>query len=141
MWRDIERRAAMYGLPIRVPAPYPLTEFELANRVSVLAAREGWCAAFARASYVRWFQHGLEAGSEPSLSDSLHEIGQDPARVVPLARSDEIGRALDAATDEARSLQVFGSPSFVVDGELFWGDDRLDDAISWLRHEAVVKSP
>lgn len=137
MWRDIERRAAMYGLPVYVPAPYPLTEFEFVNRVAVLAAQEGWCAAFVRACYVRWFQQGLEAGCEPSLSQSLQEAGQDPIRVVPLARSEEIGRALEAATDQARGLRIFGSPSYVVDGEVFWGDDRLNDAISWRRHGAV----
>ncbi len=138
MWRDIERRAGRYGLPIRVPAPYPLKEFDLANRVAMLSTREGWCASYVRAAYRRWFQDGLEAGSEPNLSDSLREIGQDPARVVALAGSGEIGQAYDAATAEAQRLQVFGAPTFVVGGERFWGDDRLDDAISWLRHGKVV---
>jgi 2-hydroxychromene-2-carboxylate isomerase len=131
MWRDIERRAAMYDLPIQVPAPYPLKEMEVANRVAILAATEGWCAAYAVATYKRWFQSGLEPGSEPNLSDSLREIGQDPHRIVLEAKSDEIGAALLAANDEARSLGIFGSPSFVVGGEIFWGDDRLDDALRW----------
>jgi len=56
MWRDIERRAAMYGLPARVPAPYPLAQWDVANRVAVLGAAEGWVADYARATYRRWFQ-------------------------------------------------------------------------------------
>src|SRR5258708_3955730 len=48
MWRDIERRAMTYGLPVRVPAPYPLAQFHLANRVAILAAAEGWVADYAR---------------------------------------------------------------------------------------------
>jgi 2-hydroxychromene-2-carboxylate isomerase len=82
MWRDIKRRAEMHGLPARVPAPYPLAQWDVANRVAVLGAAEGWIADYARATYRRWFQDGLEPGSEPNLSDSLHEIGQDPSRVT-----------------------------------------------------------
>lgn len=134
MWRDIERRAAAYELPVQVPAPYPLAEFDLANRVAVLGAREGWCEEYTRATYARWFQQGQPAGSEPNLSKSLLEIGQDPQRVIAEANSDEIGEAYAAATNEARSLNIFGAPSFVVGDEVFWGDDRLDDAISWLKN-------
>jgi 2-hydroxychromene-2-carboxylate isomerase len=76
MWRDIERRAAMYGLPARVPVPYPLAEWDTANRVAVLAATEGWVTGYARATYRRWFQEGLEPGSEPNLSDSLRGSGK-----------------------------------------------------------------
>jgi len=131
MWRDIERRAAVYGLPVKVPAPYPLEEFDLANKVAVLGAAEGWCPDYVRASYKRWFQEGLPAGSEPNLSQSLDEIGQDAERVRRAALGDDIKQAYFAATDEARSLSVFGAPTFVVDGEVFWGDDRLEDAVNW----------
>ena len=136
MWRDIERRAGVHGLPVRVPAPYPLQNFDLANRVATLGREEGWCADYVRATYRRWFQAGDEAGSEPNLSASLAEIGQDPARAIAAAEGDAVGRAYEAATEEARGLDVFGSPSFVTGGELFWGDDRLDDAVAWHRRQA-----
>jgi 2-hydroxychromene-2-carboxylate isomerase len=131
MWRDIERRAARYGLPVKVPAPYPLPEFDFANLVATLAAEEGWLPPYARACYRRWMQDGEPAGSEPNLSASLAEVGQDPARVAEAARSGRVDAAYKSATDEARALGVFGSPTFSVDGELFWGDDRMDDAIEW----------
>ncbi|HUN51171.1 MAG TPA: DsbA family protein [Candidatus Sulfotelmatobacter sp.] len=136
MWRDVERRAARYGLPVKVPAPYPLPELELANRVAILGREEGWCADYARATYRRWFVAGEPAGSEPNLSASLRDIGQDPMRVLPLAGSDRIGSALAAATDAARKLGIFGAPTFITRGELFWGDDRLDDALAWHAAEA-----
>ncbi|MGC2411161.1 MAG: 2-hydroxychromene-2-carboxylate isomerase [Stellaceae bacterium] len=139
MWRDIERRAEMHGLRARVPAPYPLAQWDVANRVAVLGASEGWVADYARATYRRWFQDGLEPGSEPNLSDSLHEIGQDPSRVTALAATPEIAAAYEAATDTARKLGIFGSPTFAVDRELFWGDDRLDDAIAWHRHGTLKR--
>lgn len=95
--------------------------------------REGWCRDYVVASYRRWFADGNPAGSDPNLTDSLREIGQDPERVIELAGSEEIGRGYQAATEEAKALGVFGAPTFVVDGELFWGDDRLEDAIAWAR--------
>ncbi len=119
MWRDIERRAAMYGLQAKVPAPYPLQEFDLANRVTLLGIEEGWGRPYIEASYRRWFVDGQEPGMEPNLSASLGEVGQDPARVVGQAQSDRIGGVYDTATDEARRLGIFGSPTFAVSGELF----------------------
>jgi 2-hydroxychromene-2-carboxylate isomerase len=132
MWRDIERRAQFYGIPARIPAPYPLTS-DLANKVAVVGEQEGWCKKYIQATYRRWFQDGQEAGSEPNLSQSLREIGQDPVRVIKAAETDDIEQLYAAATQEAKSLGVFGSPTFVVDGEVFWGDDRLEDAIKWCK--------
>ncbi|MEQ9673721.1 MAG: 2-hydroxychromene-2-carboxylate isomerase [Roseovarius indicus] len=133
MWRDIGRRAERYGLTPHLPAPYPLAELELANRVAVLGEEEGWVAAYTRATYRRWFEEGQPAGEEPNLSESIAETGLDPARVIEEARSEATGAVLDAVTEEAMGLGVFGSPSFVVGEEVFWGDDRLDDALDWAR--------
>src|SRR4051812_21096340 len=113
MWADVERRAAMYGIPARLPAPYPLPGLELANRVAMVGQAEGWCTHYARATYRRWFQQGREPGAEPNLSGSLCEIGQEPDRVLRLAGSEEAARSLDAATARARDLGIFGSPCFV----------------------------
>ncbi len=137
MWRDIERRAAMYGLHPKLPAPYPLPEFDFANLIAIVGEGEGWCAAYVRAAYRRWFEEGQVAGSEPNVSESLREIGQDPERIVALARGADAARRYQEATEEAKSLGVFGSPTFVVGCEAFWGDDRLDDAISWSKHGRV----
>jgi 2-hydroxychromene-2-carboxylate isomerase len=78
MWRDIERRAQKYNLSARLPAPYPLLEFDLANKVAIVGEDKDWCKAYIQATYRRWFQNGEEAGSEPNLSDSLREVGQRP---------------------------------------------------------------
>ncbi|MBX9824693.1 MAG: DsbA family protein [Xanthobacteraceae bacterium] len=131
MWRDIERRAAGSLCDFPKRPPYPLKNFDLANRIAVVGAAEGWCEDYVRATYARWFGLCEEAGSEPNVSASLKEIGQDPERVLTLAQSDETGRAYEAATAEAKGLGIFGAPSFVTRGEIFWGDDRLEDAVRW----------
>jgi 2-hydroxychromene-2-carboxylate isomerase len=136
MWRDIERRARCYGLAPRLPAPYPLKEFDLANKIAVLAESEGWCADYVRAAYRRWFEMGQEPGVEPGLGDALRELGRDPARVVASAQTGRIEERYKRDTEEAKALGVFDSPTFVVDGEVFWGDDRLEDAIRWFKTKA-----
>lgn len=138
MWRDIERRAEKYGLQVSVPAPYPLEHLPRANQVALLGMREGWGQDYVIATYRRWFQGGHPAGSEPNLSDSLREIGQQPIRIIEAAASTEIENALAVETEEAKRLGVFGAPSFVVGDEIFWGDDRLDDAASWAQFGRVA---
>ena len=138
MWRDIERRCGRYGLEARLPAPYPLDNLALANQVALVGMAEGWGKAYVIETYRRWFQEGQMAGSEPNLSASIVAVGQEPDRVLARAESDETVGALAEATAEAARLGLFGVPAFVVEGELFWGDDRLDDAISWAREGCVV---
>jgi 2-hydroxychromene-2-carboxylate isomerase len=140
MWRDIERRAAMYGLVWSAIPPYPLKDLPLPNRIALIGAREGWCAAYVTATYRRWFADGQDASSEPNISASLRDIGQEPVRVLTLAASEDVKNELLAATDTARDLGIFGAPTFAVGDELFWGDDRLCDAIAWHRHSALQRS-
>jgi 2-hydroxychromene-2-carboxylate isomerase len=137
MWRDIERRAAMYGLPVSLPVPYPAKQSIMANLVAIVGMRQGWFVDFVRAAYRRWLQLGQETGSEPNVSESLRDIGQEPQSVLALANATDATTALMAETDVAKKLGIFGSPTFVVGHELFWGDDRLDDAIGWHRHGTV----
>ena len=139
MWRDIARRAAMYGIPVQLPAPYPAKQSVVANLVATVGMDEGWGVDYVRAAYRRWFQLGQETGSEPNVSESLRDMGQDPRRVIALASSEGTKAALTAETDTARELGIFGSPTFTIGRELFWGDDRLEDAISWCRFGRVQR--
>jgi 2-hydroxychromene-2-carboxylate isomerase len=130
-WRDLERRAEQHGHPFRTRPPYPLKNFDLTNRIAVVGAQEGWCADYVRAAYKSWFLEHKEAGGDENNHASLRAAGQDPDRVLSRAASNEVTKAYDAATSEARKLGIFGVPTFVTGGELFWGDDRLDDAVQW----------
>ena len=130
MWRDLERRARRYGLPYRRPEQYPVNSLQTI-RVALLGAREGWCQAFTEEAFRLHWTQGTLIGTDENLGAALRHAGQDPARVVPAASSPENKEALKAQTPRALERGIFGSPSFVVSGELFWGDDRLEDALEF----------
>ncbi|OOY02804.1 2-hydroxychromene-2-carboxylate isomerase [Thioclava sp. F28-4] len=131
MWRDIERRARGFGLTVSMPPPYMIDDLVRANRIALLGLKEGWGKTYIRASYRRWFAEGQDAGAEPNFSESLREAGQTPKEALARADAPEIAEALERDTDEAVSLGLFGAPNFIVGKEIFWGHDRLDDAIAW----------
>jgi 2-hydroxychromene-2-carboxylate isomerase len=93
--------------------------------------REGWGEDYVRETYRRWFLHGERPGEEPNLSATLEALGHDPGATIARARDEHIAEALAMETETAKSLGVFGSPSFIAEGELFWGDDRLEAALDW----------
>ena len=131
MWRDVQRRAERYDIPFTNEPPYPVDPDNLANRVGVLAAEEGWCASYAKATYRDWFVKGRAPGDLESLTNILVELAKDPAAVLDLANGAAVRAKYDAETETARSLGIFGSPTFVIGSEIFWGDDRLEDALDW----------
>lgn len=137
MWRDVERRAATHGVPyVRAPN-WPTDPDLLANRVAMVAAEEGWCEPYTLASFRAWYLEGMELGSRAHLEHVLTPLGQDVDNVITKADGARAHERLKAETDTARRYGIFGSPAFVVDGEMFWGDDRLEEALAWAaaRHE------
>ena len=132
MWRDVQRRANFYGFNAKVPAPYPLKEFDLANKVAILGKDQGWIKEYTILTYKKWFLEHLEPGSEPNLSSTLKEIGLDSDNVIKQAQTDEIEQKYLKNTEMAKNKGIFGSPTFIVENEVLWGDDRCEDAIKWL---------
>jgi 2-hydroxychromene-2-carboxylate isomerase len=131
MVRDMERICARRGLPFRLPDPFPQNGLHAA-RLALIGAEEGWAPAFTRAVYARQFGDGRQLTDRAMLADALGEAGQDAQAVMARAETAEIKQRLRAQTETAQALGLFGAPSFVTaDGELFWGDDRLEDALAW----------
>jgi 2-hydroxychromene-2-carboxylate isomerase len=133
MWRDVERRAARHGLPWEGVPKYPIDAAELANRVATLAAIEGWCPEFTRAAYRTWFLDGRDPGEHAPLRAILTDLGKNAESVMVAADGAPVRDKYLAETDTARQLGLFGSPTFVCGREIFWGDDRLEDALDWCR--------
>ena len=118
------------GLPFRRPSVLP--------RHSVLAARvanhyrdEPWLPDFVRAVSRANFAEDRDIADPTVIGECLSTLGQDREAILAGATSAAGKAGLRAATEEAAQLGIFGAPSFVVDRELFWGDDRLERALDW----------
>jgi 2-hydroxychromene-2-carboxylate isomerase len=131
MWRDIERRAEGYGFFAKTPVPYPLSEFDLANQIAILGLEKDWGIDYIRLTYKKWFQEGKEPAIESSISEVCNELKLNKDQIISDALNKEIQDKYEANTNSARENKIFGSPSFIVKKEVFWGDDRMEDAIKW----------
>lgn len=131
MVRDIERIAAARGLAFRMPDPFPQNGLAAA-RLATVGVREGWVAPFVRAVYTAEFAEGRDISKDEVLDEILVRLGLDAVTCRAAAASEDVRATLRRSTEEAIARGIFGSPSFICgDGELFWGDDRLDQALAW----------
>ena len=131
MWRDLERICGALKLPFVRPEPFPQNSL-LAARVALLALAEPWGENYCRAVYRAEFGESRKVEVAETIAEVLKSLGQDAGAVLERAQSEEIKSQLRAQTEEAQRLGIFGAPSFVTaDGELFWGNDRLEAALDW----------
>jgi 2-hydroxychromene-2-carboxylate isomerase len=125
---DIEERARRYGLPpIRWPDPWP-GHYLMAMRAATYAHGAGRGREFATCAFRHAFVDGNDLSVPATVLEAARRAGLDPAKVEAATQDPEIKEALRAATDRARQRGVFGVPTIAVGEELFWGDDRLEEA-------------
>ena len=129
MWRDLERVAAKHGLPFAKPEPFPQHSV-LAGRVATAHADAPRLVDFGRGVFRAQFARGGDIKDPATIAGVLDELGVDGEAAPAAAATDATKAALRAATDEAIARGLFGAPSFTVGRELFWGHDRLDDALA-----------
>lgn len=142
MWRDVERQCARHRLPFRRPSVFPRPSL-LAARIACLGIGQPWLPAFARAVYHANFAEDRDIADPGLLTRLLEEAGareatgpggtgaRDGAALVRLAGEQATKDRLRQETDRAWDLGVCGAPFFFVEGEPFWGNDRLEEALDW----------
>jgi 2-hydroxychromene-2-carboxylate isomerase len=131
MWHDVERVCAELDLPFQRPEPFPQNSL-LAARVALTGLEQGWGEDFCRGVFRAEFGAGRCIEDAATISDVLAGVNIEPAPALAAARSDAIKARLRSETEEAQRRGLFGAPSFVcADGELFWGNDRLVQALRW----------
>jgi 2-hydroxychromene-2-carboxylate isomerase len=127
---EVERRAADYNLPaIRWPEPFPGNTLT-AMRAATYAKQTGRTVAFALAAFRQAFAAGRDLGDPENVLIAAAGCELHPAAVLKAIETAGVKDALREATEAAGDLGVKGVPSLVVGNEVFWGDDRLDDAIA-----------
>ena len=131
--RDCEQRAAALGLPLQWPDGWPKESYSLLPlRAAVLAEREGLLREFSRAAFRRHFSAPAGVRELDGVLAAAAEAGLDPTRCEAHIGDDDVKLEVKAATEAAIELGVFGVPTVQVDDELFWGDDRLEEAAAAL---------
>ena len=145
MWRDVERRCALGGVAFRAPDARLLASFPLntvaAARLALAGLDQGWGRAFVQAVYRAEYHDHKDISDEVVLKSLLEEVGANPDRALADATSPTNKPRLRAHTEEAPTLGIFGAPSFTVGDELFWGDDRLEDALDWAASQRWTSAP
>ena len=131
--RDIERTAAYYDIPYKWPPSFPVLTVNAAR--AVLWAQEAApdkAVALTHKLYDTIFADGQDIAHVGPVVAAAEAVGLDPETVSTRIKAPEIKAKLKAVTDEALARGVFGSPFTFVDGEAFWGNDRLDMANAWM---------
>jgi 2-hydroxychromene-2-carboxylate isomerase len=131
---EVERRARLYGLPsLRWPDPWP-TNYLFAMRAATYAFQVGRGHEFTMQAFRNAFQHGHDLSVQDHVLQTAAEVGLDPRIVTEAVSDPEVKLALRTATDTAHALGASGVPTIAVADELFWGDDRLEEAAALMRH-------
>jgi 2-hydroxychromene-2-carboxylate isomerase len=132
MWRDLERLCEAQGLPFRRPSVFPRNTV-LAARIALVGVEQGFCARFARAVYHANFAEDRDVAQPAELLAILGSLGLDGPAIREQAESPAWKPRLREQAEQATARGIFGAPSFVFEGELFWGQDRLEQAVAWTK--------
>ena len=137
VWQDMRRQCRKYALPWRQPSEFPRRSV-LATRIAVLADDEPWLPAWCRAVMTRNYGDDHEVDSPEAVTQMLMALGLHAQRLIEQASSEANRQRLRERTQSARDLGIFGAPTFFVGDEMFWGNDRLEDAIDAARSARQV---
>jgi 2-hydroxychromene-2-carboxylate isomerase len=131
--REVERRAeAMRIQPIRWPDPWPGNTLH-AMRVATYAKSIGRTVSFALAAFRQAFAGGRDLSDPDNVAIAAAACELHPNAIVRAAASDGVKTKLREATDRAGDAGIFGVPSVLVGDRVFWGDDRLEEAVEAAR--------
>ena len=128
VWTDMERQCRKYQLGWTKPGTFPRRSI-LPARIATLADGQPWQGEFIRRVMQRNFVDDHDIEDHAALSDILASLGQQGRATIAAAESDAIKQKLRERTEEAQQRGIFGAPTFFVGDEMFWGNDRLDDAL------------
>jgi 2-hydroxychromene-2-carboxylate isomerase len=126
---EIERRAAAQGLPpLNWPEPWPGNTL-FAMRAATFAKQTGRTVSFSLAGFRQAFAAGRDLSEPDNVLIAAAACELHPKALLKAVETEIVKNALREATDSAAELGVFGVPSLLVNGEVFWGDDRLEEAV------------
>ena len=130
MWRDLQRICDADGIPLRRPDVFPRNGL-VAARIACRFGDAKWLPDFVRGVYRANFVEDLDISDAAVVARCVEQCGQNAREILDQAGSEQSKERLRERSQEAERLEIFGAPSFVVGKELFWGNDRLENAVGW----------
>jgi 2-hydroxychromene-2-carboxylate isomerase len=131
MVRDMERLSGARGLAFQMPDPFPQNSLAAA-RLALAGVDQEWGPALCKAIFHAEFADRRPISEPATLHHCLDTIKVPREPTMARASSDAIKSRLRAQTQDAQTHGIFGAPTLrTADGELFWGDDRLEHAVAW----------
>ncbi|CAB3648509.1 2-hydroxychromene-2-carboxylate isomerase [Paraburkholderia graminis C4D1M] len=130
VWKDMERQCRKYGIALTRPSVFPRAAL-LAMRVALLGAEREWIAAYCREIMQQNFVHDRDIGSVEVVGEALVKLGLPAQQIIAEAQSDANKLRLRGQTEAAAAKGIFGAPTFFIGDEMFWGNDRLEDALDF----------
>ena len=132
MWHDVARSCEKLGLAFRRPDPFPQNSL-LPARVATILPDDGTRARFSRAVYRAEFGEGQTISEPAVIAELLAELGLEAEALLTRTADPAVKQTLRDQTEAAKRHGIFGAPTWrTPDGELFWGNDRLDEALDWV---------
>lgn len=128
VWKDMARECRKYGLPWTRPSTFPRSAL-LPLRVALIGAERAWMGAWCRRMMTLNFAEDRAIDSADLVAEELDRLGLPAQRIIDEAQSDANKARLRTQTETAKARGIFGAPTFFVGDEMYWGNDRLDDAL------------
>lgn len=138
VWQDMVRLCRKFGLQWTKPTVFPRAGV-LAARIALLGAEETWIGAFCRNVMERNFVHDRDINESDSMAEVLTGLGLPAAALLARAQSEPVKMHLREQTERARARGIFGAPTFFVGDDMFWGNDRLDDALTFAAERGAIR--
>jgi 2-hydroxychromene-2-carboxylate isomerase len=129
VWQDMARQCRKYGLRWVQPTTFPRLGV-LPARIALLGAEQPWIGAFCREVMELNFALDKDINQLDRMAGILTELGHPTADILDRAQAEPAKKLLREQTDAARARGIFGAPTFFVGTEMFWGNDRLEDALA-----------
>ncbi len=130
---DFRRSAAFYGIPYRAPGVFPIATQNPARAVLWMQEKHpAHAKKFTLELYRAFFRGDRDISKLDVIGDIAAGLGYSADEVIAATQSDDIKSKLKTNVEAAIAKGVFGSPFFIVDGEPFWGADRLPMLEAWI---------
>lgn len=133
MWNDVARKSRKNGLSFQKPDAFPCFAL-MASRIGTIAESQPWGGEFVKRMFQKFFEENIDISRSEPVIEVLETLGLDSQKVIDEAQSEEKKDLLKKQNDIAMEKGIFGAPMFLANGEMFWGDDRLEEAIDFLKN-------